>query len=180
LKTTGEPFGAFPRTNKFNNNYRAVIFKKFVYNIACNLKRFKQYIVVLLRVSGGIYFFEGMFIVNWTKSELVKLWTNNEKRREFFKNYKEWGVWLTVPELGLVYYKYTLPDGGRIVAMEYQSKNPYPAYGGGEIQTTASYYLWDGEYFSPTFASDYEIVDRLKKLKVTLQAELRSEPVADA
>ena len=116
--------------------------------------------------------------MNWTKSELVKLWTNNEKRREFFKNYKEWGVWLTVPELGLTYFKYELPDGGKLLAMEYQRKNPYPASGGEPLQTIANYYLWDGEYFSPTFASDYEIVERLKKLKVTLQAELRSEPVA--
>lgn len=113
--------------------------------------------------------------MNLTKSELVDLWRNNDKRREFFKGYKAWGVWLTVPELGLAYYKYILPDGCRLIAMEYQSKNRYPAYGGDEIQTAASHYLWEGEYFSPSPASEYEIVDRLKKLKAVLQAELRSE-----
>ena len=117
--------------------------------------------------------------MQWTKQELVQLWMNGDKRKEFAKNYKAWGIWLTVPELGQTYYRYDLPDGGRILAMEYQRINPYPASGEGELQTITIYYLWDGEYFSPSSASEYFITDRLKNLKVTLQKELRAEQPAD-
>jgi hypothetical protein len=55
----------------------------------------------------------------------MQLWANTDKRREFIRNYSEWGVWLTVPELGLTCYKYDLPDGGRILAMEYQHESHY-------------------------------------------------------
>jgi len=111
--------------------------------------------------------------MQWTNEELVKLWTNNDKRREFLKNYKEWGVWLAVPELGLTYYQYALSDGSKILAMEYQRKNSYPLSGEGELQTIAVYYLWDGEHFIPNSASEWEITDRMKKLKTAMQAEFR-------
>ena len=114
-----------------------------------------------------------------TKKELVALWMNGDKRKEFAKNYKEWGVWLTVPELGLTYYRYDLPDGARILAMEYTRINPYPASGDGKLQTITVYYLWEGEHFIPSSASEYFITDRLKNLKVTLQNELRAEQAAD-
>jgi hypothetical protein len=110
-----------------------------------------------------------------TKNELIKLWVNSDKRREFLKTYKEWGVWLTVQELGLTYYKYELPDGCRILAMEYQRENPYPVSGDGERQTITVYYLWEGELFTPSPASEYTITDKLKNLKTAMQKELRAE-----
>jgi hypothetical protein len=103
-----------------------------------------------------------------TKQELAKLWANADKRRDFLKNYKEWGVWLTVPELGLTYYKYELPKDSSILAMEYTRPNPYPVSGEGKFQTIATYYLWDGEYFTPNSVSEYTITDLLKKLKVEM------------
>ena len=113
--------------------------------------------------------------MQWTKKELMQLWTNTEKRREFLKNYKEWGVWITVPELGQTYYKYELPDGTRILAMEYQRQRPYPASGEETLHTVTMYYLWEGKYFIPVSASEYLITDLLKRLKVSIQKELRSE-----
>ena len=109
-----------------------------------------------------------------TKNELVQLWANGDKRKEFVKDYKAWGVWLTVPELGLTYYRYDLSENERILAMEYQHRNMYPASESGKLQTTASYYLWEGDLFSPNFASEWLIVDRLKNLKVEMQKELRA------
>jgi hypothetical protein len=109
------------------------------------------------------------------KYELIQLWANTDKRREFLKDYTNWGIWNTAPELGLVYYRYDLPDGGRILAMEYQHENRY-AYSGEEgLQTSTVYYLWDGEYFYPQTTSEYTIIERLKNLKAALQNELRSE-----
>ena len=115
--------------------------------------------------------------MQWTKTELVKLWTNNDKRREFLKNYEAWGVWLTVPELGLTYYQYALPDesGIRLLAMAYQRPNPYPRNGEDSLQTAVIYYVWEGERFIPSPASEWEITDRLKKLKAQMQSELRAE-----
>ena len=108
-------------------------------------------------------------------AELVKLWGNNDKRREFLKQYHDWGIWLTVSELGLTYYKYELPEGGSILAMEYQRENPYPQHTNGEkVQTIMVYYLWDGEYFIPSPAGEFAIVDRLKNLKTAMQKELRT------
>ena len=117
--------------------------------------------------------------MQWSKEELVKLWTNNDKRREFLHNYTAWGVWLTVPELGLTYYQYALPDGsGKLMAMAYQRPNPYQRSDEDALQTSVIYYVWEGDYFIPSPASEWEIVDRLKKLKSTLQNELRSEAAA--
>jgi hypothetical protein len=116
------------------------------------------------------------FTMQWTKEELIKLWTNNDKRKEFLKNYEEWGVWLTVAELGLTYYQYTLPDdSGRILAMAYKRPNPYTRSDEDALQTAVIYYVWEGEHFIPSPASEYEIVDRLKKLKAAMQAEIRTE-----
>jgi len=107
--------------------------------------------------------------MEWTNQELTRLWANTEKRKGFLANYKEWGVWITVSELGLTYYKYELPkDGGRILAMEYQRQNPYPRDDENLIQTIVVYYLWEGEYFIPNTAGEYFIIDRLKKLNFVL------------
>ena len=111
-----------------------------------------------------------------TKKDLVKLWANADKRKEFLKNYKEWGdVWLTVPELGLSYYKYDLPGKGHIITMEYSRHNPYPRPGDEPLQTITVYYLWESEFFNPSPSSEYTITDRLKQLKLELQTKLRAD-----
>ena len=106
--------------------------------------------------------------------ELVELWKNDDRRREFLKNYKEWGVWITTPELGLTYYKYELPEGSKILAMEYQRENSYLVGDEGKYQTVTTYYLWTGELFVPHFSNESSIVDCLKRLKVDMHKELRA------
>ena len=100
------------------------------------------------------------------KRELAQRWGNNGKRREFLHSYSEWGVWITVPELGLTYYKYELPDSSRLLAMEYQRENSYPFYGEDGVKTLTTYFLWDGEYFSPNAASERTIIERLKTIGI--------------
>ena len=110
----------------------------------------------------------------FTNQELVKLLANNEKRRAFVNNYKAWGLWLSQPELDLTYYKYDLPSGGRIIAMEYL-RAPYPSEkstGDNNPIVCKSFYLQTGDYFSPTAVSDYTIAEHLKSLKATLAKEL--------
>ena len=44
---------------------------------------------------------------------------NNDQRKEWLKNYKDWPVWFEVPEASEIYYKFNLPDGSSIVICEY-------------------------------------------------------------
>lgn len=50
--------------------------------------------------------------------ELPKL-RNNDQRKAFLNNYREWSVWFRVNEASEVYYRYDLPDGSSIVICEY-------------------------------------------------------------
>lgn len=51
--------------------------------------------------------------------ELPKL-RNNDQRKAFLNNYREWPVWFRVNEASEVYYRYDLPDGSSIVICEYR------------------------------------------------------------
>ena len=44
---------------------------------------------------------------------------NNDQRKEWLKNYKDWPVWFEVPEASEIYYRFNLPDGSSIVICEY-------------------------------------------------------------
>jgi hypothetical protein len=56
-----------------------------------------------------------------TDEQIVELWKNDSIRRAWLNAYRDWGVWLQTPELGLTYYKFKLPNGGRIIVCEYKS-----------------------------------------------------------
>jgi len=112
----------------------------------------------------------------FTTHELLSLWSNDQKRREFIKNYKVWGWWFSQPELNLTYYKYDLPGGGRIIAMEYL-REPYTSerYKCREgFIKCENFYLQRGDYFNPSASSDHEIAEHLKHLKIVLAKELKS------
>ncbi len=112
-------------------------------------------------------------------AELIRLWANDEKRRAFLANFKEWGVWLNITELGLVYYKYDLPKGHRILAMEYQRVDPYTLGSGAPLKTVVNYYIWeDGDRFDPTAAVETYITDWLMHFKWELKRELQTQPDA--
>jgi hypothetical protein len=109
----------------------------------------------------------------FTNQELLKLWANDGRRREFVQNYKVWGVWFTQPELDLTFYKYDLPGGGRVIAMEYL-REPYQSERHNENEeavTNFKLYLLHGKYFSPFAVSEHETAERLKELKETLNKE---------
>ena len=44
---------------------------------------------------------------------------NNDQRKSFLNNYREWPVWFRVNEASEVYYRYDLPDGSSIAICEY-------------------------------------------------------------
>lgn len=61
---------------------------------------------------------------NCKQPELPKL-RNNDQRKAFLNNYREWPVWFKVNEASEVYYRYDLLDGSSIVICEYHFYLPW-------------------------------------------------------
>ncbi|MDR0286659.1 MAG: hypothetical protein LBI03_02975 [Clostridiales bacterium] len=100
---------------------------------------------------------------------LIKLWENDTKRKAFLDAYKEWGEWINTPELALRYYRYILPDGTAIIAMEYKNNlNNYV-----RKETDVLYYVQHkGSFICPGYSSRlWSVADLLKKEKVRMQQE---------
>ena len=45
---------------------------------------------------------------------------NNDQRKEWLRNYKEWGLWYEDENIGCRYYKYDFENGARLIAETYQ------------------------------------------------------------
>lgn len=50
--------------------------------------------------------------------ELPRL-KNNDQRKEWLRNYKEWGLWYKDENIGVKYYRYIFADGTQLIAEEY-------------------------------------------------------------
>ncbi len=109
------------------------------------------------------------------KQDLVKLWANGEKRKAFIQDYKAWGVWFPQTELSLTFYKCDLPDGSRIIAMEYLREPYYGEKTDGGPETGLKYYLQKGEYFNPSSVSGSTMYEHLMHLKEDMAKELRQK-----
>lgn len=106
-----------------------------------------------------------------TNKELLKLWANDTKRRAFIDTYKDWGEWFSVPELEMVFYKYDLPDGSKIIVAEHWAKNYCNVHGEDDRYLTTKTYLQTELYFDPSCAaSDSRISEHLKDLKGKIQS----------
>lgn len=51
----------------------------------------------------------------------LPLMKNNEQRRKWLRNYKDWGIWYEDKHIGARYYKYDFENGARLIAEEYTS-----------------------------------------------------------
>lgn len=112
-------------------------------------------------------------------NNLIKQWGNDAKRQAFLKAYREWGLWFTTLELGLTWYRYILPDGTMIIAMEYEHE-VFAGYHSGtqekyKLETTVRFYLKNKDKpFSPSFHSSISTVaERLKSAKVSMMNEAK-------
>lgn len=47
---------------------------------------------------------------------------NNEQRKEWLRNYKEWGLWYEDKHIGAKYYKYDFQNGACLIAETYEQK----------------------------------------------------------
>lgn len=103
--------------------------------------------------------------------DLIKRWGNTEKRRAFLEAYQDWELWITTPELKLLYYRYLLPDGTAIIAMEHQ-RNTFMGYDKGhEWQSAVRYYVQkpDAPFSPDSHISISGVEEMLKNAKVSLQ-----------
>lgn len=50
---------------------------------------------------------------------------NNDRRKEWLDNYKEWGLWYRDDNIDVNYYKFDFPDGTRLIATEYPKRERY-------------------------------------------------------
>lgn len=50
---------------------------------------------------------------------------NNEQRKQWLNNYKEWGLWYEDLNTGASFYKYDFENGARLIAETYKYRNEY-------------------------------------------------------
>lgn len=53
------------------------------------------------------------------KQPELPIMKNNDQRKEWLRNYKNWGLWYTDNHTGVSYYKYDFKNGARLIAEEY-------------------------------------------------------------
>jgi len=60
---------------------------------------------------------------------LLPVMKNNEQRKEWLRNYKNWGLWYEDEHIGCRYYRYMFENGAILVAEEYDSQySDYVSY----------------------------------------------------
>lgn len=78
-----------------------------------------------LASSGHLkHYLELVVSENTERSELPVL-KNNDQRKEWLSNYKEWGLWYRDEHIDVDYYKYDFSDGSRLVVAEYPQRRMY-------------------------------------------------------
>ncbi len=97
---------------------------------------------------------------------------NNDQRKEWLGNYKEWGLWYRDEHIDVNYYKYDFQDGSRLVVAEYPQRF---AYWNSESRDEHHYHLleknkkgyknvYDEKYRQSTDSETY-LIDFLKNIQ---------------
>lgn len=63
---------------------------------------------------------------------------NNDQRKEWLRNYKDWGLWYIDEHIGVRYYKYDFANGARLIAEEYDRDTVHSQW---VSEHTESYYM---------------------------------------
>lgn len=50
---------------------------------------------------------------------------NNDQRKEWIRNYKEWGIWHKDEHIGITYYRYQFDNGAVLIVEEYENESEY-------------------------------------------------------
>lgn len=138
--------------------------------------RIRTYKVLIAALAGYIHDLD-MIMNPSEESEQPELpkFKNNDQRKEWLRNYEDWGLWYTDRNINVNYYKYDFADGSRLVVAEYQ--NRINGWNGKEKED--EYYLhllekdkkpygdgkpYDKQYMNATDSETY-LVEFLKNLQ---------------
>ena len=78
-----------------------------------------------LASAGHLTHYLGLVVdMNTDQPELPAM-KNNDQRKEWLKNYKDWGLWYQDENIDVNYYKYDFSDGSRLVVAEYPKRRRY-------------------------------------------------------
>ncbi len=55
----------------------------------------------------------------------IPLLKNNDQRKEWLANYRNWGLWYRDEHIDVNYYKFDFRDGSRLIAVEYPQRRRY-------------------------------------------------------
>ena len=78
-----------------------------------------------LASAGHLTHYLGLVVdMNTDQPELPAM-KNNDQRKEWLKNYKNWGLWYRDENIDVNYYKYDFSDGSRLVVAEYPLREGY-------------------------------------------------------
>lgn len=98
----------------------------------------------------------------------TKILPNLKERQAWVRNYRAWGAWLRVPQLGMTYYRYDFGNGDSVIVTEVATKN--------SVYNTKGYFntyhmLTKNGYrsqFNPGGNAESEITDYLQKNRPTV------------
>ena len=106
---------------------------------------------------------------------------NTREREMFIDNYENWGIWKSVPEIGLTFYRYDFANGAKLIVTEYQEyravyDNSYYISSEKEFVTRHKYCLILPEGDSPNHCRTYTlagtgriaVVDYMTKYRLCL------------
>lgn len=100
---------------------------------------------------------------------------NNDQRKEWIRNYKEWGIWYKDEHIGTTYYRYQFENGATLIVEEYENENEYTGtyissyfhlVGGTEPPRKSGIPKWTKhEKYSRYQNSETELVEFLKEIQ---------------
>lgn len=102
----------------------------------------------------------------------IPILMNNDQRKEWLKNYKDWGLWYRDDNIDVNYYKFDFNDGSRLVVAEYPQRYQY---WNGKRKDEFCYHLLEKnkQGYKKTYDEDYRyivdsetyLVEFLKKIQ---------------
>ena len=103
----------------------------------------------------------------------IPLLKNNDQRKEWLANYRNWGLWYRDEHIDVNYYKFDFRDGSRLVVAEYPQRHCYWKKGKGDqhyyhlLEKGRKGYgdvVYDSQFVHSTDSETY-LVDFLKNLQ---------------
>lgn len=102
----------------------------------------------------------------------IPILMNNDQRKKWLKNYKDWGLWYRDDNIDVNYYKFDFNDGSRLVVAEYPQRYQY---WNGKREDEFCYHLLEKNKkgYKKTYDEDYRhivdsetyLVEFLKKIQ---------------